>query len=99
MSPRDNSLVGNEGKMDELCQLILNTQSCVCVGYAVLFKRMCQNFNVRVDYVRGYTKRTKSCINDTAGADKSDKLSGHAWAMVHFNGKTYFTDPTWSAAS
>jgi len=98
MSPRDNAQKENEEKMDELCQSILNTQSCVCVGYAVLFKRMCQHFNIQVDYVSGYTKLTKSCVNDTASDDNIAKLSGHAWTMVYLDGKTYFTDPTWSAA-
>ncbi|CAF3111409.1 unnamed protein product [Rotaria sp. Silwood2] len=98
MSPRDNSKDDNETDMDELRHLILQTSSCVCVGYAVLFKRMCQHLNIQVDYVTGYTKLTKSCINDTANADKIEKLSGHAWTIVHLDGKTYFTDPTWSAA-
>ncbi|CAF3092719.1 unnamed protein product, partial [Rotaria sp. Silwood2] len=66
MSPRDNSKDDNETDMDELRHLILQTSSCVCVGYAILFKRMCQHLNIQVDYVTGYTKLTKSCINDTA---------------------------------
>lgn len=99
MSRRDNSQKGNEDKIDELCQALLNSQSCVCVGFALLFQRMCQHFNIQVDYVSGYTKLTKSCINDTTDGDDIEKLSGHAWTMVHLNGETYFTDPTWSAAS
>ncbi|CAF1163214.1 unnamed protein product, partial [Rotaria sordida] len=97
-SERDNSLGKTEHDMDTLCDLILQTSICVCVGYAVMLKRMCQYFNIQVDYVNGYTKLTKSCLNDTKYSNSIESLSGHAWNMIHIDGKAYFTDPTWSAA-
>ncbi|CAF1119145.1 unnamed protein product [Didymodactylos carnosus] len=97
-SDRDNSKDKNDQDMDELCAMILQTSTCVCVGYAVLLKRMCHSVNIQVDYVVGYTKLTKAYVHDLKTVDEINKFARHAWNIIHLNGQTYFTDPTWSAA-
>lgn len=60
----------------------LTDRRCVCQGYALTFKMMCEMAGLKVNYVtgKGYS---------------GGQWGGHAWNQVRIDGKWYNVDVTW----
>ena len=63
----------------------LTDRRCVCQGYALTFKMMCEMAGLNVIYVTGE--------GYSGGA-----WGGHAWNQVRIDGKWYNVDLTWDAS-
>ena len=61
----------------------LRDRKCVCQGYALTFKMMCEMAGLDVIYVTG------------TGTNSAGQTAGHAWNQVKINGKWYNVDVTW----
>ncbi len=59
----------------------------ICMGYAALFKALCDNNKIRCYFVTGFSK-PKGCRSDKAD---------HAWNAVEIDNKWYLVDATWGA--
>lgn len=62
-----------------------------CCGYALLFKYMCENANIKCQYVVGCT--SSSNINESSCPDC------HAWNRVRIGGELYYIDTCWNDTS
>ncbi|MCC6818333.1 MAG: hypothetical protein IT245_05545 [Bacteroidia bacterium] len=69
----------------------LRKRKTTCLGYALLFKDLCQRAGIRTEVVTGYTKNMDVDIND------SFYVGDHAWNATYINGRWYLFDPTWDA--
>lgn len=61
----------------------LRDRTCVCQGYALTFKMMCEMAGLSVGYVTG------------TGTNSSGQTESHAWNQVKIDGKWYNVDVTW----
>lgn len=61
----------------------LTDRKCVCQGYALTFKMMCELAGLEVIYVTG------------TGRNSSGQTESHAWNQVKIDGKWYNVDVTW----
>ena len=62
-----------------------------CCGYALLFKYMCENANIKCQYIVGCT--SSSDINTSSCPDC------HAWNRVRIGGEMYYIDSCWNDSS
>ena len=69
---------------------ILRKKKAVCMGYAMLFKKMCDLAGLQAEYITGYI-RTKYYQVGTAGT------LDHAWNAVWIDSAYYLLDATWAA--
>lgn len=75
---------------EQLAKVTLRSKRAVCHGYSILFKKLCDNLNIKCEIVRGFGK---SFVSDIA----SEFQSNHAWNKVTVDGQEYLIDATWGA--
>ncbi len=61
----------------------LRDRTCVCQGYALTFKMMCEMAGLQVGYVTG------------TGTNSAGQTESHAWNQVRIDGQWYNVDVTW----
>ncbi|MCB0431349.1 MAG: hypothetical protein H6585_03135 [Flavobacteriales bacterium] len=70
---------------------LLIRRKAVCLGYAELFKALCEASGIKTEVVVGYDKGSNYEPGDHFIRDD------HAWNVVQVNGTWRLVDPTWSA--
>ena len=72
---------------------VFDSGTCVCAGYAALFKDVCDSLQIECIQISGYSKGF--------GYKTGDKLkkADHAWNAINLNGKWEYVESTWSAAN
>lgn len=73
---------------------VLASKKAVCMGYAILFKDLCNATGIKAEFVSGYSKTVDPQTNRP---NIPETL--HAWNAVKLNEKWYLCDVTWSAGS
>ncbi len=73
---------------------VLASKRAVCMGYAILFKDLCNAVGIKAEFVSGYSKTVEPQTNRP---NIPETL--HAWNAVKLNQKWYLCDVTWSAGS
>lgn len=79
-----------EGNKSDDPYVVLKTKKAVCIGYAVLLKKMCETVGIECEVIPGFSKRNIDDFN------MDFKKSDHAWNAVKLYGKWYLTDVTWA---
>lgn len=76
-----------EHVISQSADMVYQRKSAICLGYAELFKTMCEYVNIPAESVFGLCK------------DQDDLIAnmGHAWNAVLLNGKWELVDPTWGS--
>lgn len=69
---------------------VLSRKKAVCMGYAMLFKKMCDIAGLKSEMITGYV-RTEYYQVGTAGT------LNHAWNTIWLNGSCHLLDATWAA--
>lgn len=64
----------------------------ICAGYANLFKKICDNLDLIVEIIGGYSKGFNYEITD-----KCEESESHAWNAIKIEGDWYFIETTWGA--
>lgn len=77
---------------DKSAEAVFRTRKAIGDGYANLFKRLCDDLNLRCEKVHGYTK---TYVFDSC--NKSPAPIDHTWNAVEINHNWYLIDLTWSA--
>lgn len=72
-------------------ELVIKSKKANCYGYSLLYKKLCDEFNIETKIIFGLTK---SNTNDI-GVDRV--IKDHAWNAVKINNKWRLLDVTWSA--
>lgn len=70
----------------------LKNRSSICMGYAGLFKALCEQAGIECVIIDGYAKG----YSYRAG-DKIGERTNHAWNAVKIDGKWRLVDSTWGA--
>lgn len=70
---------------------ILGRRKAICMGYAALFKQMCQLAEVEAVVVDGYSKGTATSVPDLSAPD-------HSWNAVKIAEDWYLLDATWGSS-
>jgi Transglutaminase-like superfamily len=68
---------------------VVKTKRAVCIGYAKMFRELCQMSNIKAYVVEGIVKNGNGFL----------EREGHAWNVVLLNGNYYLLDATWGAES
>jgi Transglutaminase-like superfamily len=68
---------------------VVKTKRAVCIGYAKMFRELCQMSNIKAYIVEGIVKNGNGFL----------EREGHAWNVVLLNGNYYLLDATWGAES
>jgi hypothetical protein len=66
---------------------VVKTKKAICIGYAKLFKELCQLNNITAYIVEGIVKNGHGIL----------EIEGHAWNVVRLNENYYLLDATWGA--
>jgi hypothetical protein len=76
-----------EHVISQSADMVYQRKSAICLGYAELFKTMCEYVNIPAESIFGLCK------------DQDDLIAnmGHAWNAVLLNGKWELVDPTWGS--
>ena len=69
---------------------VLRKRKAVCLGYAMLFKKMCELAGIQSEIVTG-SVRTEYYQVGAAGSGE------HAWNVVWLDSSYYLLDPTWAS--
>lgn len=69
---------------------VLRKKKAVCLGYSMLFKKMCDIAGLKSEFIAGYI-RTEPYQVGTAG------ILDHAWNAVWIDSSYYLLDATWAA--
>ena len=64
----------------------------ICSGYSNLYKKICDNLELIVEIIGGYSKGFNFELTD-----KFEQSESHAWNAVKINGEWYFVETTWGA--
>jgi transglutaminase/protease-like cytokinesis protein 3 len=67
---------------------VIKRKKAVCIGYAKLFKTLCELNNIKAYVVEGVVKNKQGYVES----------EGHAWNVVLINKNYYLLDATWGAA-
>lgn len=70
---------------------ILRRKKAICMGYAALFKQMCNLADLEAVVVDGYSKGTATSVPDLSAPD-------HSWNAVKVEGQWYLLDATWGSS-
>lgn len=70
---------------------ILRRRKAICMGYAALFKQMCEIANLEAAVVDGYSKGTATSVPDLSAPD-------HSWNAVKIAEQWYLLDATWGSS-
>jgi transglutaminase/protease-like cytokinesis protein 3 len=71
---------------------ILDSRSSICMGYAGLFKALCDQAEIKCVVINGYGKGYGYRPGDRTGG-----RTNHAWNAVQIDGKWQLVDSTWGA--
>jgi transglutaminase/protease-like cytokinesis protein 3 len=71
---------------------VLRSRSSICMGYAGLFKALCDHADIECVIINGYAKGYGYRVGDRIGG-----RTNHSWNAVNINGKWRLVDPTWGA--
>lgn len=71
---------------------ILKRKKAVCLGFASLFKMMCEQANIPSLTINGYTKNSLTNNVDLSTPD-------HAWNAVFLNNRWHLIDVTWGSGN
>ncbi len=82
-----------ETKNRKKIKRILKTNKAICIGYARVFKAICDDLNIQSEIVVGYSKTMANQINNDA------TYKNHAWNAVKINNIWQLLDITWSTVS
>jgi Transglutaminase-like superfamily len=66
---------------------VVKTKKAVCIGYAKLFRELCQMNGIKAYIVEGIVKN----------GNRSLEKERHAWNVVRINSNYYLLDATWGA--
>lgn len=77
---------------NKLSNRVISKGKAVCQGYATLFKKICDELNIKSKYVTGSAK-TK--IKDIG----KRYYSNHAWNIILIGKKEYLLDVTWGSGT
>ncbi|WP_181896320.1 transglutaminase domain-containing protein [Seonamhaeicola aphaedonensis] len=77
---------------NKLSNRVISKKKAICQGYATLFKKVCDELNIKSKYVSGASKTE---IKDIGKRFFSD----HAWNIVLIDNKEYLIDVTWGAGT
>ena len=64
----------------------------ICSGYSKLYKKICDNLDLIVEYIGGHSKGFNYEITD-----KFEKSESHAWNVIKIKNIWYFVETTWGA--
>ena len=67
-----------------------NEGKCICQGYALLFKHLCNNLGIECIKISGYAKGA-----DFNMESKFSNQTNHAWNGIKLNNKWEYIDCTW----
>jgi hypothetical protein len=70
----------------------LKNHSSICMGYAGLFKALCEQAEIKCVIINGYAKGYGYRAGDRVG-----NRTNHAWNAVNINSKWRLVDSTWGA--
>ncbi|MDO5970228.1 transglutaminase domain-containing protein [Flavivirga aquimarina] len=77
---------------NKLSNRVISKKKAVCQGYATLFKKVCDELNIKSKYVSGASKTKIKHIGNRY-------FSNHAWNIVLIENKEYLIDVTWGAGT
>ena len=72
---------------------MFDSGTCVCAGYAALFKDVCDSLEIECIKISGYSKGFGYKTGEKF------KKTDHAWNAINLNGKWEYVESTWSAAN
>ncbi|MEZ5039187.1 MAG: transglutaminase domain-containing protein [Saprospiraceae bacterium] len=84
-------LDGDQKRINKNISDILARQKAICMGYADLFKKMCELAGLSAQIIDGYSKGTLTSKPDLSTPD-------HSWNAVLINKQWYLIDATWGSS-
>ncbi|MTF38175.1 transglutaminase domain-containing protein [Cyanobacterium aponinum] len=87
-----NDLFNNNIYPDVRTEIVLNTRSTICSGYANLYQQLAKKMGLKSVIVLGYAKGE----NYIVGLDNN---VNHAWNAVKIDSNWYLIDTTWGAGT
>ena len=82
----------NNKNYDISAEETLKRGKTICSGYSNLYKKICDNLELIVEIIGGYSKGFNFELTD-----KFEESESHAWNVVKINGEWYFVETTWGA--
>jgi len=71
---------------------VLHSGKAVCLGYSMLFKKMCALAGIKSEIITGYVRTEYTEVGTTGWSD-------HAWNAVWLDSVCYLLDATWASGS
>ena len=76
----------------EYAEAVINKRMGICEGYALLFKLLCEQANIKAEVIRGCARSGIDMIGEPV-------KENHAWNAVWLNGKWRLLDACWATGT